>query len=312
MENQKNAVIYARYSSAGQTEQSIEGQIRVCKEYAKTNGYNVIGEYIDRAKTGTNDNRPQFQEMIADASKKEFQYIIVYKVDRFARNQYDSVVYKHKLLNDYGIKVVSATEAISDTNEGRLVETLLEYMAGMYSNDLRQKVTRGLKESVIKGNTIGSKPPYGYRVVDKKLVIDEKEAEVMRFIFREYTNGKSKKEIFTALEQKGYKTPNGRKFISTSFQDNLKNTKYIGVYEQFGVRNENYCPAMIDKDTFDKVQKLLKANMNKRAKMDFLLTGKVFCAKCGASIFGVSGTARSGFTHGYYCCSTDKRNTPAT
>jgi DNA invertase Pin-like site-specific DNA recombinase len=96
--------------------------------------------------------------MIDDARKKEFQFIIVYKVDRFARNQYDSVVYKHKLLNDYGIKVLSATEAISNTNERRLVETLLEYMAEMYSTDLKQKVTRGLRESIIKGNFIGSKP----------------------------------------------------------------------------------------------------------------------------------------------------------
>lgn len=150
-------------------------------------------------------------------------------------------------------------------------------------------------------------PPYGYKVVDKKLVIDEQQAEVMRFIFDEYANGKSKKDIFDNLEQKGYKTPHGRKFTNTTFQDNLKNTKYIGVYEQFGVKNENYCPAIIDKDTFNKVQKLLKANMNKRAKIDFLLSGKVFCAKCGASVFGVSGTARNGNIHGYYCCSNHQK-----
>ena len=108
----KIAVIYARYSSERQNEQSIEGQIRVINQFAEKEGYNVIDAYIDRAMTGRNDDRPSFQKMISDSSNKAFQYVLVYKLDRFSRNRYDSAVYKKKL-RDNGVKVISATENIS-------------------------------------------------------------------------------------------------------------------------------------------------------------------------------------------------------
>lgn len=149
-----NAVIYARYSSYGQTEQSIEGQIHVCEDFAKKNNYNIINTYIDRAMSGTKDNRPAFQQMIDDAKNGAFQTIIVYKLDRFSRNKYDNVVYKHKLAQS-GVKVVSATEIISDTPEGLLMEGLLEIFAEMYSRELSQKVKRGMRENLIKGYFLG-------------------------------------------------------------------------------------------------------------------------------------------------------------
>ena len=113
----KYAVIYARYSSDNQTEQSIEGQVRVCKEYAERNDILVVDSYIDRAMTGTNDHRPEFQRMIKDSSKKEWDYVIVYKLDRFSRNKYESVIHR-KTLKDNGVKLLSAMENIPDTPEG--------------------------------------------------------------------------------------------------------------------------------------------------------------------------------------------------
>ena len=83
-----NLVFYGRYSDAGQSEQSIEGQRKVCHEFAERNGYKIISEYIDRATTGTNDARPEFQRMIADSAKRLFQGIVVYQLDRFSRNRY--------------------------------------------------------------------------------------------------------------------------------------------------------------------------------------------------------------------------------
>ena len=123
--SRKNAVIYARYSSASQTEQSIEGQIRVISEYAVRENYTIIGTYIDRAMTGTNDNRPDFQQMISDSYRREFDYVIVYKLDRFSRNRYDSAINK-KILRNNGVKVISATEMITDTPEGIIMESMLE------------------------------------------------------------------------------------------------------------------------------------------------------------------------------------------
>ena len=122
-----NAVIYARYSCDRQTEQSIEGQLRECKAFAASEGIHIIGEYIDRAISGTTANRPEFQRMIADSRYKTFQAVIVYKLDRFARNRYDSAMYKSKLKAN-GVRVLSAKEHITDSPEGIILEGLLEAM----------------------------------------------------------------------------------------------------------------------------------------------------------------------------------------
>ena len=174
------SVIYARYSSHGQTEQSIEGQLRVCKEYAERENLIIVGEYIDRAIPGKTDNRPEFQRMISDSRKKQFDYVIVYKLDRFARNRYDSAIYKHKL-KDNGVRLLSAMENIGDNPESIILEAVLEASAEYYSLDLSQKVKRGMRESMLKGLSIGGVPLYGYKYVDKKVVIDTEEADTIKY-----------------------------------------------------------------------------------------------------------------------------------
>ena len=138
-----NAVIYARYSSHSQTDQSIEGQLKVCYEYAQANNINVIDEYIDRAQTGTNDNRLAFQKMISDSESHSFDLVIVYQFDRFARNRYDSAINKAKLKKN-GVRVISVKENVSDDPSGILVEGVLESMAEYYSAELSQKIRRGM------------------------------------------------------------------------------------------------------------------------------------------------------------------------
>ena len=301
-----NAVIYARFSSHSQTEQSIEGQIRVCKEYAQRNKINIIGEYIDRATTGTNDNRPEFQRMIAEANTKQFEQILVYKLDRFSRNKYDNVVYKHKLAQ-CGVRVVSATEIINDTPEGALMEGLLEMFAEMYSKDLSQKVKRGIRESILKGNYIGGHILYGYKVEDKKIIIDEKTAPAIRYLFEEYANGKSKKQIIKELNEMGYKTNQGKAISYNSFQNNLTNIKYTGMFDNGTLQNENYYPAIISKDLFDKVQIKLAEHKHQpatqKAKIEYHLTGKAFCGYCGSSMVGITGTSKTTKKYHYYACS---------
>jgi len=131
-----NIVIYARFSSHAQNEQSIEGQLKTCYDFAERHGYRIIGEYIDRAISGTAaDNRPEFQRMIADSAKRQFGAILVYQLDRFARNRYDSATYKARLKKN-GVKVLSARENISDDASGVLMEAVLESVAcqGLFSN----------------------------------------------------------------------------------------------------------------------------------------------------------------------------------
>src|SRR5699024_10167893 len=151
-----NVVIYARFSSNNQTEQSIEGQLKICYEYAKNNGYTVVGEYIDRAQSGTTDNRLEFQRMISDSDKHTFEGVLVYQLDRFARNRYDSAINKSKLKKN-GVRVISARENISDDASGILVEGVMESMDEYYSAELSQKIRRGMDINAEKCLSNGSK-----------------------------------------------------------------------------------------------------------------------------------------------------------
>ena len=137
----KTAVIYARYSSNNQTEQSIEGQVRVCQEYAKQHDILIIGQYIDRAISGTTDKRPDFQQMLIDSKKKEWNYVLVYRYDRFSRDIYASVIHEQEL-NNRGIQLISATEQIPETSEGGILKGVIQLMNNYYVKELRQKVKR--------------------------------------------------------------------------------------------------------------------------------------------------------------------------
>ena len=153
------AVIYARYSSSSQREESIEGQIRDCTAYAERNGYTVIGTYADRALSGTTDNRPEFQRMIKGSKRKQFDLVIVWKLDRFARNRYVSAKYKYQLRQN-GVRVVSANESISQGADGILLESMLEGMAEWYSENLKENVLRGLTVNANKLKWNGGTLPY--------------------------------------------------------------------------------------------------------------------------------------------------------
>lgn len=157
------AVIYARYSSDNQREESIEGQLRECTAFADKNGITVLRHYIDRAVSAKTDNRPEFQNTIKDSGKKLFDMIIVWKLDRFARNRYDSARYKAQLKKN-GVKVVSAAEVISDGAEGIILESMLEGFAEYYSVDLSEKVVRGMTDNALKCMFNGGTLPMGYQI----------------------------------------------------------------------------------------------------------------------------------------------------
>ena len=165
----KTAVIYARYSSNSQTEQSIEGQLRVCHDYAVKNNIIILHEYIDRAMTGTNDKRPDFKKMIADSSKKQWECVLVYKFDRFSRNQYESVIHEYALEQN-GVKLISATEPIPTESIGAFMKGMIISYNDFYSKELAEKVRRGMYESRVKGNFTGGVIPYGYKVENKKIL----------------------------------------------------------------------------------------------------------------------------------------------
>ena len=317
----KNAVIYARFSSHGQNEQTIDGQIRFCREFAERMGLNVIDVYEEKARSGTTDHRPAFQEMIKAATQEKFQYIIVYMLDRFARNRRDSVFYKEMLKQEHGIKVLSATQQISDDEGGEFYEMFLEWNDEKYSKRLSKRVIMGFDTAVKNGTYTGCKLIYGYRLIDTertgkkgtihKVAVDDEQAKIVRFVFNEYAKGVDKKTIANQLNTKGMRL-NGKPFLGRSFDRWLTNRKYTGSY-YLGTRLcENTFPAIIDQLTFDKVQQRLARNRYlagaNSAIEPYLLTGKAFCGYCGKPMTAGGGKSKTGKKHYYYVCHGKVRN----
>lgn len=310
MQQALNAVIYARYSSHNQTEQSIEGQLRDCYAFAEREGLQVVGEYIDRAITGRTDERPDFQRMIADARKQEFQRVIVWKFDRFSRDRYDSAIYKHKL-KQCGVRVLSAMENVGEGDVSIILEALLEASAEQYSLDLSKKVLRGQRESRLKGTFLGGLTPIGYKLENRKLVADERTAPIVRYIFEQYAKGTSKQDIINELATRGILNRHGKPLSHSTLQTILKNKKYIGVYTHGGQDVAGGCEALIDEKTFLKVQEQLSKRKHapaaSKAVIEYLLQGKLYCGYCGFNMFGDSGRGRNGSTYRYYACRRRKK-----
>ena len=309
-----NAVIYARYSSDNQREESIEGQLRECTAFAEKNDITILRSYIDRAYSAKTVNRPEFQHMVSDSSKRLFDMIIVWKLDRFARNRYDSARYK-ALLKKNGVKVVSATEAISEGAEGIILESVLEGYAEYYSADLSEKVIRGMKENALKCKYNGGTVPIGYTVdSEHHFQIDPLTAPFVLEAFKRYAGGASMKSIGDWLNKSGIQNTRGQRITHNSVQHMLNNRRYLGEFAYRDVVVPGGMPAIITEELFNSVQEKLeknkKAPARHRAEDDYLLTTKLFCGYCGAYMCGECGTSHMGTVHHYYkCVNTKKRKT---
>ena len=331
-------VAYYRYSGgSGQTEQSIEGQRRDCEAYARLHGMTIQHEYIDRHISGKTDDRGAFQQMIADSGKGAFDYVICWKTDRFARNRYDSAVYK-KRLRDNGVEILYAAESNISGSEGIIIEGLMEALAEYYSAELSEKMRRGMRESALKGRAISRCRALGLTTdSDKHFIIDPKTAPIVHFIFERYAAGDSPTEMVRTDEltvgrsakagqdgmiraAKGLRTSQGNQFNKCSIPRIIQNEAYRGVYvsKAYNVRIEGAIPAIIDDELWERAQTMLKLNQQKRtknaAKADYFLSGKLFCKECGSPMKGVSGhSSTNGEVYRYYACSNPechKHNIP--
>ena len=248
--------------------------------------------------------------MIRDSDKHLFDIVLVWKLDRFARNRYDSAHYK-SILKKNGVRVVSATEHITDGPEGIMLESLLEGMAEYYSAELAEKIRRGQKENALKAQRNGGQVPFGYMQIDHKLQPDPATAPVALEIFKSYAEGATVREILEDLNQRGIKTRRGQEFKYSSFNRLLKNRTYIGEYHYSGTVISDGVPAIIPKEVFDRVQTRLEKNKRApamaKASDKFLLTTKLFCGKCGRMMVGESGRSHTGKAHYYYKCGSAKR-----
>ncbi len=304
-------VIYARYSSDNQRDESIDGQIRECQAFAERQGISIVDHYIDRAFSAKTDKRPAFQKMIRDSEKQKFDKIIVWKLDRFARNRYDSAMYKNKLKKN-NVTVASATETISSTSEGILLESILEGYAEYYSAELAEKVTRGMTGNALKCQFNGGNIPIGYKITeDKHFELDPEKAPLVLEAFKAYAGGLTIQEAVDMLNEKGLTTTRGNPVTFNIVTNMLKNRRYIGEYRFKDVVMPDGIPRIVPQELFDLVQiqreKNKRASARHKAEEDYLLTTKLFCGKCNALMVGECGTGHNGTVYRYYKCGVAKR-----
>lgn len=330
------AVAYMRYSSNNQDEESIKYQRSAIMTYAFTRGYHIATEYIDEARTGTNDRRAEFQRLLGDArNKPTWSKILVYDLSRFSRNNNDATKYLAEL-EDLDIEVVSVTQTFDDSNEGLLSRGITNLLNEYYSRNLSKHTHSGLQQKAKDAKHCGGKAPLGYNVgTEEKLVINEEEAELVKLIFDLYEANYSYNKMARELNNRGYKTKTGQAFTKNSFSSILTQRKYIGTYTwnkarkktNKGTRNSHKykpdseqiiiydaIPAIIGKEQFDRVQAMIASRKNgtsaSKSRRYYLLSGigKLKCAECGAYLVGTARRSH-GIEYIYYSCPNHKRHT---
>lgn len=325
------AAIYARFSSENQRDESIDAQVRLCRQYAEKCNYIVTKIYSDEAITGKTDQRPQFQQMLADAKINLFDVIIMDKVDRFARDAYDSALHKHYLRKKCGIKIEYASQRIDETPEGRMTEHILEALAQYFSDNLARETMKGLTENALKAWHTGGIPPLGFALEgipgtrSKRYVINEKEANIIRRVFEIIDAGGTYKDVYLATYDDMILL-RGRPLSKNSIHDILRNEKYKGTFvymkgtkkdhrhsQNNVIRIPNAIPAIISPELFDRIQEKLNARKQadrarNKAKRIYLLSGKVFCGKCGHAMVARTGYSKNKVRHDYFMCGLKNRS----
>ena len=311
----RTAVAYARYSSAGQRDVSIDQQLADIRAYAKREGYTLVHEYADHARSGFKNAsaRSEFQAMITDASTGTFDTVLAWKVDRFGRNREDSAIYKGQLRR-LGVSVVYVMEPIPTGAAGVLTEGMLEAIAEWYSRNLSENVSRGMMDNANRCLYNGTKILGYTRGPDNRYQLVEEEAATVRHIFARYIAGYSAAVIRNELNAKGLRTSRGKSFSVDSILRIISNERYTGVYIWGSVRIPDGMPAIISSSDWKKAQRMKEKTSRhiEQHVTDFLLTGKAFCGLCGRAMIGDSGTSHTGATHYYYSCQGHKARSGCT
>lgn len=312
------SVIYARYSSDKQTEDSIEAQLRACNEYVATNGLSVVGLYTDEAISGKGSktaSRVQYQKMLRDCGRGMFQTILIHKYDRVARNLGEHVNLEKKL-HDKGIELMAVAQNFGSSNEAKIMRTLTWAMSEYYLDNLSDEVKKGHKETALRGLHNGGVAPFGYDVVEQAYVINELEAEYVKRIFMAAANRQGYTDIILEMDERGIKGKRGKAIKYTQIYEMLRNIKYTGVYvyssqeetrrgdrrqKPNAIRIENALPVIIDNNLFLEVQRIMDERKQTGNKAGYLCSGLVYC-QCGAKMHGMK-SKRKGHEYHYFYCS---------
>lgn len=310
----KRGVIYARFSSHSQSDQSIETQIEIVSNFFATQGIKLVGIYQDKARSARfkTEQRYDLMRLMNDAYKGDFDIVGVYDFKRWFRNEREDIKYEN-LLNENGIELLSATNPLP---EHRLAAKLLRSIGRVINQEesdvLSERVSDGLNTNVANGKMIGGSITWGYKMNNQvKYEINEETAEYVRYVFDSYLSGMTMNEIRESLNKKGITNSSGKPFNHNQHISKiLHNDRYIGVFTYKGIKHNDYIPAIISDDTFYKVQEKLILNKGPadraRNKGDYLLSGKLYCGCCNRLMHGMSGTSKAKKAYYYYKCPNDK------
>lgn len=312
------AVVYARYSSDKQNEDSIEAQRRACSAYAAVNGFTVVGEYVDEAISGKGAKtaaRVAYQRMIRDSGKGLFDAILIHKYDRVARNLGDHVNLERRL-SENKVALVAVAQDFGTSNEAKIMRSIVWAMSEYYIDNLSDEVKKGHKENALKALHNGGCPPFGYDVVDKQYVINDLEAGYVKKIFQCAANREGFVKILDEMDAAGIKGKRGKPVKYSQVHEMLRNEKYTGVYlynprapsnrterhlRPNAIRIDGALPAIIERPIFEEVQKIVNERKQVGNKANYLCGGLVYC-KCGAKMHGIA-PRRHGHQYFYYYCS---------
>ena len=308
-------VIYARFSSHNQRDESIEQQVKECRAHAESLGISIVAVYDDHAVSGKTDSRPQFQKMMRDAQRSSWKYVIAWKSNRMGRNMLQAMVNEARL-NDLGIKCLYVEEDFDDTAAGRFALRNMMNVNQFYSENMAEDIRRGLRDNAEKCKVVGA-IPYGYkRGEDGQLSVDPDRAAIVSEIFERITNGESYLSVAADMNARGLRTSRGGEWNRSSFHRMMSNRRYTGVYIYDDIEIPNGIPRIISDEMFEKAQGVINIRKHQKGRasgsrgnpFEYLLTGKLYCGHCKSFMTGLSGTGKSGGKFYYYTCSKRRRD----
>lgn len=322
------AVIYVRVSSEKQIDNfSLDTQEKILRSYAESNSYQVVKVFREEGKSGTNTNRPQYQEMMKYIQENHVDAVIVHKLDRLHREMFNTFTDK-RFFNKNNIRFIAVADGIDTFNEeSNLLMAVQAVTAEQFSRNLSKETRKGLLAGAENCLHMGGIAPYGFKVNHDNgmLEIDETTAPAVRQIFSLYVEGFSSKEICKWLKEHGYKTSKGNDFKGNTLNSILHNEKYRGCYtwdkaapkDENGHRNshatkdkyikiEDGCPRIVSDELFAAAQERLVVNRDKasraKPKRYYPLNGRIFCSECKSRMTG-SVQYSSGKPYYQYKCS---------
>lgn len=312
----RTAAIYCRYSSHNQRDASIEQQIDEAQKFAEDNNIKIVETYADRAITGRDDDRREFQRMMRDAELGKFNVVIAWKSDRLGRNMLQAMQNEAKL-NYYGIVCIYVEENFDDTAAGRFARRNMMNVNQFYSESMAENIRRGMQYNADNCMVTNGQLPFGY-IADKNLhyAIDSPKDDIVREIFQRVACGEPMVDIYKDLNNRGITTSWGRQWTRSGFNSLLHNERYKGIYIYGETRIEGGIPRIVSDELFEKVQKILKTKKNARgrkgANENYLLTGKLYCGNCKHLMTGTSGKSKTGDAHYYYACAHKRKSGAST